>query len=385
MLAIKRATKVLEKELDRLRRRRKNQSDSQETNGGEDANEIIEVEVPLEFYQNRIMNNVKPAPIVNSFRSTALAKIDANIDIIERMLFEDNWSIEYVSRWLMIPSKMFIRYLQRYFKSIQRYHNTTYDKKMKLQQRMMILKDCIELHMRCNMGQLVTIKSAMDAINSNSNDDTITKYKYNEVRACLKNIMGYSWRKSNERPPSFLNRNSKEEESLFKSMISKLEDLDYLIVYVDECSFNIKQLPLYSWMKKGEPPSKIIRGSSKTYNTIAAQWKDEVFFIIKEEYSNGDQFAGYLKLLHSELQTRVAKAMLTKRTVLVFDNSGTHRTDRVMDVIKDLRITAFSIPPYQPESNKIEGTFGRLKTAISRRNLANKQFYAIIKEEIKRL
>ena len=48
-------------------------------------------------------------------------------------------------------------------------------------------------------------------------------------------------------------------------------------------------------------------------------------------------------------------------------------------------MVAFTIPPYSPELNQIEHTFGILKTKISKRNFNAKCFEKIVKEEIVKL
>ena len=48
-------------------------------------------------------------------------------------------------------------------------------------------------------------------------------------------------------------------------------------------------------------------------------------------------------------------------------------------------MVVFTSPPYSPELNKIENTFGRLKNKISFKNLNSKEFREIIIEEIKNL
>ena len=41
---------------------------------------------------------------------------------------------------------------------------------------------------------------------------------------------------------------------------------------------------------------------------------------------------------------------------------------------KEHGMVVFSFPPYTPEHNKIESTFGRLKNKISFKNLNSKEF-----------
>ena len=101
-------------------------------------------------------------------------------------------------------------------------------------------------------------------------DDNSKPSTYQEIRYWLVNIMNYSWRKANVRPPRFLRPGLNEDRVIFKELISKLIQTGYLIVYIDEWSFNPSSIPLYSWMKKGEPAEKIIRNTTERYNSIAA-------------------------------------------------------------------------------------------------------------------
>ena len=52
-----------------------------------------------------------------------------------------------------------------------------------------------------------------------------------------------------------------------------------MLVFIDEWSFNPSTIPLYSWMKKGEPAGVVIRNTTERYNSIAARWEDNVYFM----------------------------------------------------------------------------------------------------------
>ena len=67
------------------------------------------------------------------------------------------------------------------------------------------------------------------------------------------------------------------------------------------------------------------------------------------------------------------------------DNARIHRTNKIASMIKQNKMVVFTFPPYIPELNKIENTFGRLKNKISFQNLNRKDFKSIIIEEIKKL
>ena len=47
------------------------------------------------------------------------------------------------------------------------------------------------------------------------------------------------------------------------------------------------------------------------------------------------------------------------------DNARINRTERIANIIKIFGLVVFTFPPYSTELNKIENTFGRLKTRIS--------------------
>lgn len=187
------------------------------------------------------------------------------------------------------------------------------------------------------------------------------------------------------RPPRSMRAGLDDDRIIFKKLISKLKQAKYTIVYIDECSFNSSALPLYTWMKRGEPPSKMIRDGSHRYNAIAAQWHDYVYFELKEEMSTEVYFTDFIRKVYKQLQHTISKSQLSKRTVVVFDNARIHKTERVRQVIKDYNLIVFTIPPYSPEMNRIEHTFGKLKKAIACRNLSGKNFLHVIKEEIAKL
>ena len=67
------------------------------------------------------------------------------------------------------------------------------------------------------------------------------------------------------------------------------------------------------------------------------------------------------------------------------DNARIHKTEKVIKLIKENNLILFAFPPYSPEQNKIENTFGRLKNRLSFKILNSKDFRQIIVEEIKNL
>ena len=137
------------------------------------------------------------------------------------------------------------------------------------------------------------------------------------MRHWLKDVMHYSWRKANTRPPRSLRPGLAEDRLVFKEFISKLIQSKFLIVYIDECSFNPSSLPLYTWMKKGETAIKVIRSTTERYNSIAAQWNNNVYFMIKSDTSNEESVHCFINLLIKQLKLTVSKKQLDSRTVFL--------------------------------------------------------------------
>ena len=68
--------------------------------------------------------------------------------------------------------------------------------------------------------------------------------------------------------------------------------------------------------------------------------------------------------------------------IVIYDNASIHKTKKVRIIIKKLNWVVFTIPPYYPELNQIEHTFGILKVRIAKRNFNIKEFKEIKREEI---
>ena len=72
--------------------------------------------------------------------------------------------------------------------------------------------------------------------------------------------------------------------------------------------------------------------------------------------------------LDKEFRIRLDKNTYEKRMIVIYDNASIHKTKRVRVIMILLKWVVFTIPPYSPELNQIEHTFGLLKVRISKRN-----------------
>ena len=89
--------------------------------------------------------------------------------------------------------------------------------------------------------------------------------------------------------------------------------------------------------------------------------------------------------LDKELRIRLDQNTYEKRMIVIYDNASIHKTKKVRIIMKKLKWVVFTIPPYSPELNQIEHTFGILKVRIAKRNFNIKEFKEIIIEEIIKL
>ena len=129
--------------------------------------------------------------------------------------------------------------------------------------------------------------------------------------------MSLSWRKANVRPPRSLRNGLEDDRIVFREMIWMLMKLKFVIVYIDEWSFNPSLIPLYSWIKKGEQPEKIIRSTTDRYNSIAAQLEKNIYFMIKDETSNEESVWCFINQLMKQLKLTINKGQLEKWTVFL--------------------------------------------------------------------
>ena len=226
----------------------------------------------------------------------------------------------------------------------------------------------------------------VDYINSNMfkwDDDKKTSYY--EVYSCLRNNMKFGWRKASQRPPRWFQNWLEEARKVIRDFIDRLQEAGFVIVWIDESSFSSSALWLHSWMRRGCDAERAIRHSSQRFNVIAAQWNKEAYFMIKSKTTNEGQFWDFLKQIDKELRYRLAKPTYERRMVVMFDNASIHKTKEVKLLVKKLKWIVFTIPPYSPELNQIEHTFGILKSKISRRNMNGKELKQIVIEEIIKL
>ena len=73
-----------------------------------------EVIIPFDILTNKFQDDINLLMTTSKFRSIYMNKIDKKIDLMNKMLYEENKDITYISRWMRIPAKVFTKAKNRY-------------------------------------------------------------------------------------------------------------------------------------------------------------------------------------------------------------------------------------------------------------------------------
>ena len=122
--------------------------------------------MPFDVYTSKIQENIDLLYNPTVFRNKYLVKIDKNIDIINKMLYDDNKNIQFVAKWMRIHSKIFI-------KSMNSYRNWVIHKSVQLKikkdnrvKRLLNIKGLIQIYLGLNKGKCVNARDILNFIQS---------------------------------------------------------------------------------------------------------------------------------------------------------------------------------------------------------------------------
>ena len=93
-----------------------------------------------------------------------MSKIENKIEIIQRMIYEENKDIDYVSKWLRIPIKKFILCMNRYNKWINNRGKDVQTKNNRNFEWIQDIKGLIQMYLALNKGKRINIKRILDFI-----------------------------------------------------------------------------------------------------------------------------------------------------------------------------------------------------------------------------
>ena len=162
---VKRAINILTRNINRYY---KDQKESKVSNSEEikmtDSLSKEDVLVPFDFYSSKVLDDIDVLIINSNFRSNQMSKIENNIEIIHKMFYEENKDINYISKWLRIPMKKFIRCMSRYKKWVENRSKDVQAKNQQKIERIQDIKGLIQMYLALNKGKWINIKRILDFI-----------------------------------------------------------------------------------------------------------------------------------------------------------------------------------------------------------------------------
>jgi transposase len=127
---------------------------------------------------------------------------------------------------------------------------------------------------------------------------------------------------------------------------------------VDECSTNVRMVPLRARAPKGE----------RAFGKAPKNWKTNVTLISSmslggmgasmsiEGSADGDGFLVYVE--------RLLCPTLKREQIVVMDNLSVHKMKKVRELIEERGCSLVFLPSYSPDFNPIEQAFSKVKTLL---------------------
>ncbi|PZR60106.1 MAG: IS630 family transposase [Stutzerimonas stutzeri] len=134
------------------------------------------------------------------------------------------------------------------------------------------------------------------------------------------------------------------------------------MVFIDETWAKTNMTRTHGWGDKGRPLiDKVPHGHWKTLTFIAGLKHDGIVApCVIDGPINGENFAAWVEqFLIPELEPG---------SIVVLDNLGSHKGDRVRKMLKAAGMKLFFLPPYSPDLNPIEQVFSKLKRLLRKAN-----------------
>jgi transposase len=132
-----------------------------------------------------------------------------------------------------------------------------------------------------------------------------------------------------------------------------------LFVWVDECGTHTSMTRLYARAPRGERAyASIPRNRGKNTTLIASMTLEGAMgeAMAVEGSTKAFVFEAYLE--------RFLAPTLEEGQIVVMDNLGAHRTDRVRELIEQRGCEVWFLPAYSPDLNPIEEAFSKVKALL---------------------
>ncbi len=145
----------------------------------------------------------------------------------------------------------------------------------------------------------------------------------------------------------------------WRALVAEQIDAERL-VFVDEMGSNTSLFSLYSWAPRGERARCSVPRNRGKNTTLLASMTTE---------GMGPCVAVLGATTSTIFETFVEKLLaptLSPGQVVVMDNLGAHKGERVRELIEGRGCELLFLPPYSPDLNPIEEAFSKVKTLLRR-------------------
>jgi transposase len=131
-------------------------------------------------------------------------------------------------------------------------------------------------------------------------------------------------------------------------------------VWVDECGTHTSMTRLYARAPKGERAyGSIPRNRGKNTTLIASM-------TLERAMGEAIAFEGSTKafVFEAYVEHFLAPTLIRGAELVVMDNLGAHKTDRVRELIEEKGCELWFLPAYSPDLNPIEEAFSKVKAHL---------------------
>ena len=202
---IKKAIKILSLKIDKYFKTNKQKLEFRNSSKEKDEKWVENfATIPASVYYDISNNDILIQCYKNLFRSNYAKRFHNNVDIIKKMLFEENKSINYVAKWIRIAYPIFLRLIRKYL--IWESNN-----KIKIEQKILQeaerinnIRFLIRMYMASYRGRWINTKMITEFIQKSNIEDNSKPFNYTEIRKWMIEFMNYAWSKANVRPPRSL-------------------------------------------------------------------------------------------------------------------------------------------------------------------------------------
>ena len=208
---------------------------------------------------------------------------------------------------------------------------------------------------------------------------------YELIRCVIKNKMKFSYKKT--KYAYYIDQNIlKQKTDAFKTQFKAKYNINSPIYFIDEVGFSSKQLPLYSWSKKGVKTyvSTKLNNKTKKNKSVCAciSFNGQIKYSIQNTPYETNTFLEFIKSLN-----------LRPNSILIMDNARFHHAKYIKSYCEQRKLILIYTPPYSPWFNPIENVFSVIKHHYKKNKNIEDAFSAVsnttiincIKHSLKRI